>query len=230
MLLSDYTPQSVLQRIVDLVQQSMPAGAEVSITLIRGDHPTTAAFTGPLAEQLDETQYQLGHGPCLEAAIGGLLIVIPDVRTETRWPAYVPALLQRGALSALAAPLPAPYVAAGLNVYARTAEAFTADDRSALVQFAGYAAAVQTNMDALQDARDLAEHLQKALASRAVIEQAKGILMERHKLTAEQAFRMLADTSMRINRKVRDLAEDLVHTGELVFAVPDHRPPRRSEA
>jgi AmiR/NasT family two-component response regulator len=112
-----------------------------------------------------------------------------------------------------------------LNVYARTAQAFTDDDRSALVEFAAYAGAAQTNMDALQDCRDLAENLQKAMEFRSVIEQAKGILIERYKLTADQAFRLLVDASMHTNRKVRDVAENLVLTGELTDAPPTRRPP-----
>ena len=223
--LPEYTPPSVLQRIVDLVAQAMPAGVEVSITLVRGEQPTTAAFTGELADDLDETQYERGYGPCLEAAFGGLLTEIADAGTEDRWPDYIAVFLTRGALSALAAPVPAAHPIAALNVYARTARAFTDDDRSALVEFAAYAGVALTNMDALQDARDLAKNLQKAMEFRSVIEQAKGILIERHKLTAEQAFRLLADASMHTNRKVRDVAEDLVLTGELTDAPPTRRPP-----
>ncbi|WP_308123511.1 GAF and ANTAR domain-containing protein [Modestobacter marinus] len=223
LLLSEHTTPSVLQRIVDLVQQAMPAGVEVSITLVRGEHPTTAAFTGRLAEELDETQYERGCGPCLEAAVGGLTTEITDARSEDRWPEYVPTLLARGALSALAAPVPAAHLTAALNVYARTAQAFTDGDRSALVEFATYAGAALTNMDALQDARDLAENLRRAMEFRSVIEQAKGILMERHKLTADQSFRLLADASMRTNRKVRDVAEDLVLTGELTSTPSDRQ-------
>lgn len=225
LLLVEQTTPSVLQRIVDLVQQSMPAGSEASITLVRGEHPTTAAFTGQLADDLDETQYDRGHGPCLQAALGGLFTEIFDARTEDRWPEYVPALVARGALSSLAAPVPAPHLTAGLNVYAREACAFVDDDRAALVDFAAYAGAALTNMDALQDARDLAENLQKAMKFRSVIEQAKGILIERHKLTTEQAFRLMADASMQTNRKVRDVAEDLVLTGELTLAPPTRRRP-----
>jgi len=114
-------------------------------------------------------------------------------------------------------------VTAGLNVYAPSVQAFTDEDRRAALEFAGYAAAALTNMDALQDARDLAANLQAATEFRSVIEQAKGILMERHKVTADQAFRLLAEASMHTNRKVRDLAETLVLTGEL-DAEP--RPPR----
>jgi GAF domain-containing protein len=225
LLLAGHSPPWVLQRIVDLVARAMPAGVEVSITLVRGEQPTTAAFTGQLADDLDETQYERGYGPCLEAALGGQLTEIADARTEDRWPEYVPAFLARGALSALAAPVPAAHLTAGLNVYARTAGAFTDDDRSALVQFAAYAGAALTNMDALQDCRDLAENLRKAMDFRSVIEQAKGILIERHRLTADQAFRMLAESSMHTNRKVRDVAEDLVLTGQLTLAPPTRRPP-----
>ena len=225
LLLAEHTPPSVLQRIVDLVQQAMPAGSEVSITLVRDEHPTTAAFTGELAEVLDETQYERGYGPCLEAAQGGLFTEIVDARTEERWPGYVPTFLERGALSALAAPVPAAHLTAALNVYARTAQAFSDDSRAHLVEIAAVAGAALTNMDALQDARDLAEHLQKAMEFRSVIEQAKGILIERYKLRADQAFRLLSDASMHTNRKVRDIAEDLVLTGELARARPTRRRP-----
>jgi GAF domain-containing protein len=225
LLLAEHTQPSVLQRIVELVQQALPGAADVSLTLVRDEHPTTAAFTGRLAADLDETQYDRDHGPCLDAARSGQLTEIGDARTEDRWPDYVPTFLERGALSALAAPVPAPHLTAGLNVYACTAHAFTDDDRSTLVQFAAYAGAALANMDALEDARELAANLQKAMEFRAVIEQAKGILAERHKLTVEQAFRLLADASMRTNRKVRDLAEHLVLTGELTGAPPIRRPP-----
>ena len=214
----------MLQRIVDVVQQAMPVGAEVSITLVRDEHPTTAAFTGQLAELLDETQYERGYGPCLEAALSGEFTEIGDARTEERWPEYVPTFLERGALSALAVPVPAAHLTAALNVYARTPQAFSDDDRSQLVEVAAIAGAALTNMDALQDARDLAEHLQKAMEFRSVIEQAKGVLIERYKLTADQAFLLLADASMHANRKVRDIAEDLVLTGELAGARPKRRP------
>jgi GAF domain-containing protein len=230
LLLAEETPPSMMQRIVDVVQQAMPAGAEVSITLVRDERPITAAFSGELAEVLDESQYERGYGPCLDAAQGGVFIEIGDARTEERWPGYVPTFLQRGALSALAAPVPAAHLAAAVNVYARTAQAFSDDDRSHLVEVAAIAGAALTNMDTLQDARDLAEHLQKAMEFRSVIEQAKGVLIERYKLTADQAFRLLADASMHANRKVRDIAEDLVLTGELAGARPKRRSSRTGGA
>jgi AmiR/NasT family two-component response regulator len=88
------------------------------------------------------------------------------------------------------------------------------------VELATYAAVVLTNMDTLQDARELAENLQKAMEFRSVIEQAKGILIERFKLTPDEAFRLLAEASMHTNRKVRDVAENLVLTGSLEIRLP----------
>ena len=207
--------QTVLQKVVDLVQRVMPSGADVSITLMRNDQATTAAFTGQLALDLDEMQYARGHGPCMEAAVGGLAVEINDGRTESRWPDYIPTFLSRGALSSVAVSVPAAQLSAGLNVYAPTVEAFTDDDRRAIARFADFAAVALTNMDTLRDAQERAENLRLAMEFRSVIEQAKGILIERHKLTADQAFRLLAEASMRANRKLRDVAEDLVLTGEL---------------
>ena len=137
-------------------------------------------------------------------------------RAEGRWPDYMPTFLRAGAVSSLAVPIPAAQLAAAaLNVYAPVADAFTDADRQVVGEFAAYAGAALINMDALQDARELAENLQKAMEFRSVIEQAKGILIERRKLTAEQAFRLLADASMHTNRKLRAVAEDLVLTGDL---------------
>jgi GAF domain-containing protein len=215
LLLAEQNTHSVLQRVVDLLAQVMPTGAEASITVLRNQQATTAAFTGELALRLDEAQYGQGYGPCMDATLGGQLIEITDARHERRWPGYVTTLIEAGALSALAAPVPAAQLAAGLNVYAPTARAFTAQHRQTLTDFAAYAAVALTNMDALQDARDQAENLRIAMQSRAVIEQAKGVLMERHKVTADQAFHLMAEVSMRSNRKLRDLAEELVLTGKL---------------
>jgi hypothetical protein len=215
LLLTEENTQSVLQRVVDLLQRAMPQGAATSITLLRDGQPTTAAFAGQFALLLDETQYAQGQGPSLEAALGGRVVEIPDGRTEARWPGYVPIFLARGALSSIAVPVTAAHLTAGLNVYAPAAGAFTDEHRHTVIEFAAYAGAALTNMDALQSARDLAENLREAMSFRSVIEQAKGILMERYKVTPDQAFRLLAQTSMHTNRKVRDLAEQLVRTGDL---------------
>jgi GAF domain-containing protein len=216
LMLEHESMHSVLQKVVDLVKPVMPPGAEASITLLRDDQPTTAAHSGPLALELDELQYERGYGPCLEAALGGEVMEIVDGRLEERWPDYVPSFVSRGALSSIAVPVPAAQLSAALNVYAPVARGFTDGDRKTLGAFAAQAAAALTNLDVLENARELAENLQAAMVFRSVIEQAKGILIERKKVTADQAFRILVESSMASNRKVRDIAETLVLTGELV--------------
>jgi ANTAR domain-containing protein len=106
-------------------------------------------------------------------------------------------------------------IAGGLNIYAREPHAFDEDSRSAATRFAPCAAVAAGNLHAYRSAVDRADDLQTALETRGVIDQAKGILMGRHKLTAEQAFQVLAQMSLKTNRKLRAVADDLVHTGEL---------------
>ncbi|MGY1808238.1 ANTAR domain-containing response regulator [Blastococcus sp. SYSU D00669] len=102
-----------------------------------------------------------------------------------------------------------------LDIYAREVDAFDDDSRAAAIGFAPYASVAIGNMQEYESARIMVGNLQAALDSRAVIDQAKGILMERHKITADQAFQLLAHASMTTNTKVRDVAEHLVRTGEL---------------
>jgi GAF domain-containing protein len=216
--LRELSMDSLLQTVADLTKTVMPGNPEASVLLLVKDHPTTVSSTGDLATDLDERQYERGHGPCLHAARTGELTEIPDTRTDDRWPDYTPRAVEHGNLSSLSIPLPIDpdqQVTGALNIYARRPNAFDEASRSFATRFAPYAAVAAGNLYAYQSARDLAENLQTALESRAIIDQAKGILMERHKLTADQAFQLLARASMTTNRKLRDVADHLVQTGEL---------------
>ena len=140
-----------------------------------------------------------------------------------------------GVLSSLSVPLVIDQdeqIFGGLNMYARKPEAFDEDSRAAAMAFGPYAAVAAGNAHAYHTARTTADNLKAALDSRTVIGQATGILIERYKLTADHAFRLLSVASMNANRKLRLIAEDLVRTGELPVAIPggDRRtfPPRRA--
>jgi GAF domain-containing protein len=219
--LRDLSIEGLLQTVADLAKTIMPGKPETSVTLLVRDNPRTVVSTGQLAVDLDETQYERGHGPCLNAARTGELTEIADTRTDSRWPDYVERAAERGNLSSLSVPLVIDadeQVCGALNLYAREPNAFDESSRSAAMAFAPYAAIATGNMYAYQNSRDAADNLQKALESRAVIDQAKGILIERHKCTPDQAFQLLAQASMNANQKVRDVADHLVHTGELPLA------------
>jgi GAF domain-containing protein len=219
--LRELSMDSLLQTVADLAKTVMPGNPETSVLLLVKDKPSTVVHTGQLAVDLDERQYERGHGPCLHAARTGSLTEIPDTRTETRWPDYVRTAAERGNGSSLSIPLVIDRdegVTGALNVYAREANAFDMESRSVGTRFGPYAAVAAGNLYAYQSARDMADNLQVALESRAVIDQAKGILIERYRLTPDQAFQLLARASMHANRKVRDIADHLVQTGELLGA------------
>jgi hypothetical protein len=118
-------------------------------------------------------------------------------------------------LSTLALPLPVhERVSGALNIYADEAQTYDGPGRAFAQRFATYAAVVVGNMLVYESALDRARNLEVALDSRAVIDQAKGVLMERFKLTPDQAFQALARVSMETNTKVRDIAARVVDTGE----------------
>jgi GAF domain-containing protein len=213
---AEHSLESVLQRVTDLATRVLPGEPVTSVTVVERGKPATAAASGELALTLDETQYRLGSGPCLAAASTGRPSELVDTRAATDWPEFAAHAAEQGCGSVLSFPFPAQErVAGALNVYARR---FTVSDPrtlDVLGRFAAYAVVPVSNMYLYESAMERAGHLQTALDSRAVIDQAKGILMERFKLTADQAFQVLTRVSMESNTKVRDVAERFVRTGEL---------------
>jgi GAF domain-containing protein len=202
---------AMLQRIAELAKQVIPGVAEASVSLITHDKPGTAAYTGRLALDLDESQYGRGYGPCLEAAVGEQIREITDARHETRWPEYTRSAVERGCLSSLSVPVPVREAVHGaLNLYAVDANAFDDEAKDVARAFASYAAVAVHNMHLYESTRDLAQNLDAAMQSRAVIEQAKGILMSQRRCDAAEAFNLLAAASQRSNRKLRDIAQGIV--------------------
>ena len=205
------TMDAMLQRIAELAKELIPGVEDASVTLIANDKPSTAACTGRLALDLDESQYGRGYGPCLEAAVGEEIREITDAREETRWPDYARTAVEHGSLSSLSVPLPVREgIHGGLNLYAVEADRFDDDARHISRAFASYAAVAVHNMHLYESTRDQAQHLDAAMQTRAVIEQAKGILMSQRRCDAEEAFALLAAASQRSNRKLRDIARAIV--------------------
>ena len=206
-----------LTSITDLAAAVVPGVIAASVTLVSEAAPTTPGFTGRLAWELDQQQYRLGGGPCLAAALEGEHVDVVDVRTDPRWPAYAATASVRGSLSSLSvslATLGGPQAA--LNLYAGEAGAFTDPGaRRVAVRVAQSAAAGLGALRAAERATSRADGMERAMDSRAAIEQAKGILMERRRVTAATAFELLTTASQHTNRKLRDVATQLVETGEL---------------
>jgi GAF domain-containing protein len=211
LVLQDESMDSVLQRVAELAKAVMPQVVEASVSLVDDTATTTVAATGQLALDLDESQYERGYGPCLEAARGGEVMLVDDVRTETRWPLYVQVARDHGVRSSLSVPIPVQRAAhAALNLYALTPAAFDQASFQVGGTFASYAGVAIANMHLYDGSRRLVEQLQTAMVSRAVIDQAKGIIMAERHCSAQEAFEVLVDLSSRSNTKLRDVAQLLV--------------------
>jgi GAF domain-containing protein len=205
------TVETVLQTVAELAVDSTLGGAAASVTLMKGNGASTFASTGPLATALDETQYEQGYGPCLDAVLASDAMDMRDATAETRWPKFTPVAIEHGVLCSFSLPIPVlESVAAGLNVYATRKDAFSETDRDTLRDLVGFAGAAIANMHLYESSKTLVEQMRTAAESRAVIDQARGILMAQHRCGPEEAFAILRTTSQRANRKIRDIATEIV--------------------
>lgn len=201
----------VLTRVTQLAKRTIPGAAEVSVTLVRGNDASTATFTGELAMTLDETQYESGRGPCLDASDAAETLSLPDMSAETRWPEFAARAVRAGCGSSLSVGLPVHEAVTGaLNIYATEPHAFDDDAIVVAQTFSGYAAVALANAHLYDTQAALARQMQAAMAHRAVIEQAKGIIMAQRRCTADEAFQTLTKLSQNANRKLRDVASALV--------------------
>jgi GAF domain-containing protein len=214
--LVDRTLTEVLTDITRIAAMGIPGAESTSITLIRDDDKAfTAAHHGEMALLADELQYAKGYGPCMDAGRGGVLLRVDDMRDETRWPDYVDHVVaEAGVLSSLSVPLPYQGSSIGaLNNYSTKPAAFaTPESLRAGLEVAEVIAVAVANADSHWQLGEQARNMRLAMESRAVIEQAKGVLMAQRHVDAEQAFEILREASQRYNRKLRDIALGIVES------------------
>jgi GAF domain-containing protein len=209
----------VLTEITGIARRAMPSIEAASVTLIRGEKPFTAAFDGQMALDADELQYERGYGPCVDAGRAGQMLLVDDMRNEQRWPDYAQHAAAHGVLSSLSVPLPFQGATIGaLNTYAGRPQFLDDNDVEIAEEVAAWVGVAIGNAEAAARTMEDPNHLRTAMMSRAVIEQAKGILMERHKIKEDEAYTILTHASQRTNTKLRDVADKLVRTG----AAPSH--------
>jgi GAF domain-containing protein len=212
-VLRDRDLPSILAEITGIATRAVPGAQATSITLVRDDRGFTAAHDGQLALDADELQYARGYGPCLDAGRTGLLMHVRDMTTEDRWPDYAAAVVSKGVMSSLSVPLPFQGATIGaLNVYAKHRDAFDETSEEVGTEVASFVAVAVVNAESYAATADLAQQMQQAMASRSVIDMAKGILMAQNRCTPDEAFTMLSHASQRSNRKLRDIAAAIVQT------------------
>jgi GAF domain-containing protein len=202
--------QATLQTITSAAVGAVPGAQAGGISYVTGRRKVESrAWTAALASDIDHLQNRLGEGPCLDAIWDEKTVRIDDMAAERRWPRFAPDAAQLGARSSLSFQLFVEGDNLGaLNLYARSPGAFGAESEKIGLVFASHAAV------ALSGARTEG-NLRRALSSRDLIGQAKGILMERYKVTSEEAFAMLGRASSLTNRKVADIAEELCASGAM---------------
>ncbi len=200
-----------LREICHIARRAVPGADGASLTMFSTSGPGAVASDGPWAEQLDELQHAQHEGPCLDAARTGLVFRVPDIGNEPRWPSYMPMAYERGARSVVSMPMTVENKTMGaLNVYSEQVDAFEAADVSIAEIISGHASLATQVSATLHGHRSLAEQLRAAMASREVIEQAKGIVMATTRCGPDAAFTRLVEQSQHENRKLRDVAESLV--------------------
>jgi GAF domain-containing protein len=210
-MLGEQPLSATLERVAEVAKQTIPGAADVSVTLLRDGKVASAAFTGALSAQLDERQYEAGFGPCMDAATSGTTITIDDTAHSPHYPDFARAAARHGVRHTMSIGLPVQHQTIGaLNVYGTDDTPFDEAKQELATAFASYAAVAVANAGVYASTATLAANLQRALDSRAVIDQAKGILMGRHGLSADAAFDLLSMESQLSNRKLRDIAQDLV--------------------
>jgi GAF domain-containing protein len=181
------------------------------VTLLRDGRYSTAVYANEVTRRVDSWQYATGEGPCLSAAKENKLYHVANIATDDRFPDFAKMGEEEGIGSVLSIPFAPMGEAIGtLNIYGPKPDSFADGDIEIATLFAEQAAIVIANSVAFASAQMTNEQLRDALDSREIIGQAKGIVMEREKCSADEAFEIIRNVSQRSNRKLRDVALDVV--------------------
>lgn len=204
---------ATLTRIVEVARLIVPGCHHAGITVLRRGKPETPAATDDVSAAVDAVQYEAGEGPCLSAILEADMFRTGDLAAEARWPRFSrPAVERTGVRSILAFRLFAESDSSGaLNLYSRERDAFD-DDAVAVGSILTAHAALAF---ARARERDQISGLEQAVASNRAIGMAIGILMAIRRIGPDEAFDLLRTVSQRTNRKLREIADDVVHTGQL---------------
>lgn len=181
------------------------------VTVIRRKRPVTVASSDPRARRLDELQNSYGDGPCLTALREGTKILVPDVHSDNRWPAYLRATAANGVVSILAVPMDVKSTGqAVLNLYSPRVLGFSEESIAAAEDVAGEASRALHLALKIAQLSELRDDLTAALESRTMIATAVGVIMAENRCTRDKAFQVLVDASSHRNVKLRVLAENIV--------------------
>lgn len=211
LLLTTSGVEEYLDDLARVTVKTLDAGPLSCGVTLRRDRPYTVASSDALARSLDEVQYGQEDGPCLEALATCTMISSPDLAAETRWGTYPAHAIAHGVASCLCLPMGPGKAVGALNIYAPTPHTF--DDPAYVARatdLAEQGTAVLTVLLRQAHQAELTAQLRDALASRHVIDQAIGIIIGQQRCSSDRAFTILRSASQNRNRKLRDVAGDIV--------------------
>jgi GAF domain-containing protein len=210
----DEPVEAALDRLTEVALKVITDADAVSVTAMLDGGPRTVATTHEWAVMIDKNQYAENDGPCLEAARRGETLMVSGTEAFSRWPKFAADSALYGVHAYLSAPLVLPgsaaEVAGALNVYGFREDSFDRLDEALVRLLTTAASATISNARRYAQMREVAENLRAAMDSRAEIEQAKGVLMAVHGVTAAEAFERLITQSQHSNTKLAVVARELL--------------------
>jgi GAF domain-containing protein len=230
-LLTAHRPLSeTLEHIAAFGVRAIPGADGAGLTMLEDDRAQTVVATDDFVHAVDDVQYGLGEGPCLLAVATRATQTSGSLGGEARWPRFGPRVGRMGVHSVLSLPLLLPdRVVGAMNVYAHAKNAFGADAVRIGELFARPAAVAVYNAQILARSQQLADQLRQALVSRAVIDQALGIIRSRTGAGADEAFDRLRGMSQSRHVKLAEVAQSLVdeavRRARAHHPMPDQDPP-----
>lgn len=204
-------PGAVLSTTASICRRALGDSVEVSVSVGEPVEPQQVASTDSLAQKIDGAQVRAGEGPCEEAWQSREVVVSTDLHTDRRWPRLAHAVSGLPVAGAIAVPvIVGDELLGALNIYSR--EEISAEQAATAELLATAVAAILYEFEVKAELESTARNFQTALTSRATIDQAKRVLMLMLGYDADQAFSLLVSISSRHNRKLRDIAAELVES------------------
>lgn len=228
-LLSERGLDGTLGLITSRSVKLLPAAQHAAISRGRRGRFETVASTSGLPPQVDQIQYDLGSGPCVDAALQEQTYRTGELAADQRWPEFGRrAAAEHGIHSMLSVRLflEDDDLVAALNLYSALPGAFDSSDESVAIMLATHA----STATASTRLHDQVHHLERALQSNRSIGMAMGVLMNQYKITQAQAFDLLRMASQHGHRKLADLARDVTETGVLELPPLPGRAGARAES
>ena len=201
-----------LTRIAEFAVRAIPGADGAGITMLEAGHAETVSTTAPFVAEIDDIQYRLAkQGPCITAATEARTVVSGALGDDGSWPRFSPRVRALGVHSVVSLPLIVrDDVLGAINVYAHAHNVFDEHAVRLGEAFAVPAAVAVSNARVLMQAQRLAAQLQTALGSRAVIDQAMGVVMSRQGCTAEEAFDRLRAISQSEGKRLSAVAASIL--------------------